>query len=122
MSNSEAGFTTRFLLVLSFTAMFITGHALADPMRPDTLRPEPQTAPAPVVQPEPTFRLTSIYRLDQQAYAVINGQWLSVNDTLNNYQLMAIRSDRVLLQRGNRTRTLTLQQAGTLAITPTDEE
>lgn len=107
---------------LCLTLLFTTGHALSDPMRPDTARPEPQRATAPAPQPEPTLRLTSIYRMDQQAYAVINGQWLAVNDTLNNYQLMAISSDRVLLQRGNRTRTLTLQQAGTLAITPTDEE
>ncbi|MEX0623478.1 hypothetical protein [Saccharospirillum sp.] len=117
MYNIERRFTATCLTLALLTT---TGAALADPMRPDTARPAPRTAPAP--QPEPTFTLTSIYRLDQQAYAVINGQWLTLNDTLNNYQLMAIRSDQVLLQRGNRSRTLTLQQAGTLAITPTDEE
>ncbi|WP_394169940.1 hypothetical protein [Saccharospirillum alexandrii] len=117
MSRVTWGFIT-FCLTVMLTAT----SAQADPMRPDTARPEPQSAPAPRPEPEPTFRLSSIYRLDQQAYAVINGQWLTVNDTLNQYQLMAISSDRVLLQRGNRTRTLTLPQAGTLAITPTDEE
>lgn len=115
MSRMTWGFIT-----LCLTLMLFAGSTQADPMRPDTARPQPQAAPTP--QPEPTFRLTSIYRLDQQAYAVINGQWLTVNDTLNQYQLMAISSDRVLLQRGNRTRTLTLPQAGTLAITPIDEE
>ncbi|MEP4547468.1 MAG: hypothetical protein ABJ000_14920 [Saccharospirillum sp.] len=109
-------------ITLCLTLLFTATSTQADPMQPDTARPQPQAQAAPVPQPEPTFRLTSIYRLDQQAYAVINGQWLSVNDTLNQYQLMAISSDRVLLQRGNRTRTLTLPQAGTLAITPTDEE
>lgn len=117
MCNVERGITT---LCLTLALLTTTGAALADPMRPDTVRPAPKVVPAP--QPEPTFTLTSIYRLDHQAYAVINGQWLTLNDTLNNYQLMTIRSDQVLLQRGNRTRTLTLQQAGTLAITPIDEE
>ncbi|WP_127560602.1 hypothetical protein [Saccharospirillum alexandrii] len=117
MSSLFRGFIT-----LCLTLLLTATSTQADPMRPDTARPEPQSAPAPRPEPEPTFRLSSIYRLDQQAYAVINGQWLTVNDTLNQYQLMAISSDRVLLQRGNRTRTLTLPQAGTLAITPTDEE
>ncbi len=115
MSSVTWGFISLFL-----TLLLTATSTQADPMRPDTARPQPQSVPAP--QPEPTFRLSSIYRLDQQAYAVINGQWLTVNDTLNQYQLMAISSDRVVLQRGNRTRTLTLPQAGTLAITPTDEE
>lgn len=107
---------------LGLTLLVSAGPAQSDPMRPDTARQAPQAAPEAAPEPEPSFRLTSIYRLDQQAYAVINGQWLTVNDTLNQYRLMAIRSDRVLLQRGNRTRTLRVQQAGTLAITPTDEE
>lgn len=119
MFKTQAGLATVFLTLIFQLA---TGAAIADPMRPDTAQSQRQAVPAPAPQPEPTFRLTSIYRLDQQAYAVINGQWLTVNDTLNNYQLMAIRSDQVLMQRGNRMRTLTLQQAGTLAITPTDEE
>lgn len=117
MFNAKRGLITLCLMV---SLLGIASAAHSDPMRPDTARPEPRQAPAP--QPEPSFTLTSIYRVDQQAYAVINGQWLTLNDTLNNYQLMAIRSDEVLLQRGNRTRTLTLRQAGSLAITPTDEE
>ena len=117
MFNVTRGFTT-----LCLTLLLTAPGTQADPMRPDTARVQPPSAPPPRPEPEPTFRLTSIYRLDQQAYAVINGQWLTVNDTLNQYQLMAISSDRVLLQRGNRTRTLTIPQAGTLAITPTDEE
>lgn len=118
MFDAKRGLTP-LCLILALLAP--ANSALSDPMRPDTARPaEPRQAPAP--QPEPSFILTSIYRVDQQAYAIINGQWLTLNDTLNNYQLMAIRSDKVLLQRGNRTRTLTLQQAGSLAITPTDEE
>lgn len=112
----------RGIMLFCLTLLLTAASTQADPMRPDNARPQPQSAPAPQPQPEPTFRLSSIYRLDQQAYAVINGQWLTVNDTLNQYQLMAISSDRVLLQRGNRTRTLTLPQAGTLAITPTNEE
>lgn len=117
MFDAYRGLTS---LCLTLVLLATASGALSDPMRPDTARPEPRQTPAP--QPEPSFTLTSIYRVDQQAYAVINGQWLTLNDTLNNYQLMAIRSDEVLLQRGNRTRTLTLQQAGSLAITPTDEE
>ncbi len=117
MFDAKRGLTP---LCLTLALLATASGALSDPMRPDTARPEPRQAPAP--QPEPSFTLTSIYRVDQQAYAVINGQWLTLNDTLNNYELMAIGSDEVLLQRGNRTRTLTLRQAGSLAITPTDEE
>jgi hypothetical protein len=89
-------------------------------MRPDNTEALPNTSRAPA--PEPSFSLTSIYRLDQRAYAVINGRWLTLNDTLDTYKLVAIGSNQVTLERGNRSRTLTLQQAGSLAITPIDEE
>jgi hypothetical protein len=112
----------RVFRILALTTLALTpfGPTFADPMRPDNAVPTPETSRAP--SPEPSFSLTSIYRLDQRAYAVINGRWLRVNDTLNAYELVAIGNNQVTLQRGNRTRTLTLQQAGSLAITPIDEE
>jgi len=92
----------------------------ADPMRPDTRPLAPQAAPAPT--PEPSLTLTSIYRLGERAYVVINGRQLSLNESLGRYQLTAIGQKQVTLQRGDRIRILTLQQAGALAITPNDEE
>lgn len=93
----------------------------ADPMRPDTYaEPKAQTAPRPV--PEPSFNLSSVYIMDDQRYAVINGQWLTLDDTIHNYRVTDIQPDHVHLRRGGRDRTLNLSQPGTLSITETDEE
>ncbi len=93
----------------------------ADPMRPDNYQ-LPQTNQAPSIVSEPSLVLSSIYILDDQRYAVINGQWLTLNDTIHNYRLTDIRPDHVHLRQGSRQRTLELRQAGSLSITETDEE
>lgn len=93
----------------------------ADPMRPDThTEPQARTSQRPV--PEPSLRLSSVYILDDQRYAVINGQWLTLNDTIHNYRVTDIQPDHVHLRRGGIDRTLELSRPGTLSITETDED
>ena len=109
------------LLALLLVVLAPLTAAQADPMRPDSYaEPQVRTAPSPV--PEPSFTLTSVYILDDQRYAVINGQWLMVNDTIHNYRVTDIQPDHVHLRRGGQARTLNLSQSGTLSITETDEE
>lgn len=96
--------------------------AQADPMRPDTPSEPSVVQPVPQTTPEPSLRLTSIYIVDDQRTAVINGQWLSRNDTIHNYRVTDIQANHVHLRRGNRARTLTLNPSGSLSITETNEE
>lgn len=107
----------RWLILFCLTLTL--GAAWADPMQPDRGR-VPVEKPAP--RPEPSLTLTSVYILAEQRFAVINGQWLAPGDTIHHYRIMKIRSDEAVLRRGERTRTLALQQPGELSITATDEE
>jgi len=110
----------RVLLLLLFLLSPLTASQ-ADPMRPDSYaEPQARTAPRPV--PEPSFNLSSVYILDDQRYAVINGQWLTLDDTIHNYRVTDIQPDHVHLRRGGKARTLNLNPPGTLSITETDEE
>lgn len=102
---------------------FLLASAQADPMRPDPSQTAPaKPAPRPAPKPEPRLTLTSIYILGEQRNAIINGRWLTLDDTLHNYRVVAIRPDEVVLRRGSQTRRLTLSQAGDLSITETNED
>lgn len=108
---------------LFLVILMALGTALADPLRPEPAAPTVrEPAPAPQPPPEPTLSLTSIYILDQQRYAIVNGQWLAPDDAIANYRVVDITADRVVLRRDGRTRTLTPENAGRLTITPTDSE
>ncbi|MFG1497635.1 hypothetical protein ABMA57_13460 [Saccharospirillum sp. HFRX-1] len=93
--------------------------ALADPMRPD---PPRSTASTQSVN-QATLSLESIYILDQRAYAVINGQWLSVDERLGNLRVVSIDADQVVIQGAGGQRILTpAQSSGSLHISMSDED
>ncbi|PTY39012.1 hypothetical protein BGP77_09680 [Saccharospirillum sp. MSK14-1] len=89
-------------------------------MRPDPPRPQPGGSVNSDNQTPLT--LESVYILDQQAYAVINGQWLSVNERLGNYRVVSIEADRVVIQGNGERRTLTPAQSGSLQISMSHED
>ena len=93
--------------------------ALADPMRPDP----PRSANLSVNSAnQATLTLDSVYILDQQAYAVINGQWLSVNERLGNFRVVSIEADQVVIQGAGQQRTLSPTQSGSLRISMSHED
>lgn len=95
------------------------GAALADPMRPDPPRSGTSSANS---ADQATLTLDSVYILDQQAYAVINGQWLSVNERLGNFRVVSIEADQVVIQGDGEQRILTPAQTGSLQISMSDED
>lgn len=109
---------SRVLLTVVF--LLAVAPAFADPMRPDPRQPRETSRPAPA--PEPRLKLTSVYIVADQRFAVINQQWLAVGDTLHNYTVTDIAPSEVVLRRGQQTRKLTLSQPGELSITATNED
>lgn len=105
------------VLLLALTVAL--GTAQADPMRPDPL---PTSGPTSAAAQVSSITLDSVYLLDNQAYAVINGQWLSVGDRLADVQVLHIAADQVVIRQDGQQRILTPSQSGSLLISLTDED
>ncbi|WP_108126051.1 hypothetical protein [Saccharospirillum mangrovi] len=88
-------------------------------MRPDPL---PTSGATNAVAPTGAVALDSVYLLDNQAYAVINGQWLSVGDRLGDVQVLHIADDQVVIRQNGQQRVLTLPKTGSLLISMMDED
>lgn len=108
------------LCTIVLCATFGIGSALADPMRPDP--PSSVTSRSVNSAAQSTLTLNSVYILDQQAYAVINGQWRSINERLGDYRVVSIEADRVVLQGRGEQRVLTPAQTGSLHISMPHED
>lgn len=105
--------------VISVVLWATLGCAVADPMRPD---PPPSASRSAAAIEQSRLTLSSVYVLDQQAYALINGQWLSVDDRLGDYRVISIAADQVVIQNATQQRTLTPPQSGSLQISLSHED
>lgn len=105
--------------IISVALSATLSFAVADPMRPD---PPKSTTRAPNGVEQSAMTLDSVYILDQQAYAVINGQWLSVNEQLGDHRVISIEADRVVIQGAGQQRILTPPQSGSLRISTSHED
>jgi len=108
-----------FRVVICVLLSVTLSYAVADPMRPD---PPRSTTLSAYSANQATLTLDSIYILDHQAYAVINGQWLSVDERLGNFRVVSIEADRVVIQGAGEQRILTPAQSGSLQISMSHED
>lgn len=111
-------FRAIFAVLLSALTTLV-GSALADPMRPDPL---PNNGPTSGETATSAMTLDSVYLLDDQAYAVINGQWLSVGDRLGDLEVLRIAADQVVIRQDGQQRILTPPQTGSLQISLMHED
>lgn len=93
---------TLFRLLLATTAA-LGPWVQADPTRP----PGWGVAPAVSESARP-LQLQQITRYGSQASAVINNQLVAVGDSVDGARVMAIQTDRVVLQQRGQRRELTL--------------
>lgn len=108
--------------LLCSMALAVLGTSAADPMRPDPVAPNRGPENGVAAQNTDRLTLSSVYILDDQAFAVINGQWLSTEDRLGDYRVVSIEPDQVVLQSAGQQRRLTPSQNGSLSISPINED
>ena len=82
------------------------------PGEKDTPQPVPTQPPPPMPmaeeKPLPTFRLEMILASDGQRGAILSGQFVKEGDLIGEERVVIIRSDRVVLEREGRQRTIKL--------------
>lgn len=108
-----------YKLVIALLAATL-GSVAADPMRPDP--PLSTSSNSTTLSHEAALTLNSVYILDNQSYAVINGQWLKPQESLGDYRVISIDPDRVVLTSAHGQRILIPPQTGSLLISMSDED
>lgn len=107
------------LLILLITSCSV----LANPMRPDNLKP-PEVTRAPVTTASRPVSLTlqNIWIIADLKYATINNQVVSEGEQVSGFEIIMIHDNYVELRRGNNRRTLYLSTAGSFELSPAEEE
>lgn len=95
------------LLCVVGSTMALAAQESNDPTRPADWQPQQQSTVA-----VKRLNLTQIIAFDGRSYAIINGHRYQLGDSVDDYQIIRIVSQRVELQKGQQIIELTLYGSG----------
>lgn len=106
-----------------FMLLIISCSVLANPMRPDNVKPPVVTTAAVTTASRPvSLTLQNIWIIADIKYATINNQVVSEGERVSGFEIIMINDNFVELRRGNNRRTLYLSTAGSFELSPAEEE